>query len=182
MSRIGKKPVPIPAGVTVTLEGQRVAARGPKGELELHVRAPITVGWHETDQQTLVVKRPSDEKVHRALHGLTRSLVANIVQGVNEGYSKTLEIVGVGYRAQARGTGLRLSLGFSHFVDFPAPEGISFELPNQTTIIVKGADKQQVGHITAVIRSFRPPEPYKGKGIRYRGEHVRRKAGKTAGA
>ena len=180
MSRIGKKPVPIPAGVTVTLDGQRFAARGPKGELELQVRSPITVGWDETDQKTVVVKRPSDEKDHRALHGLTRSLVANIVQGVNEGYSKTLEIVGVGYRAVAHGTGLRLSLGFSHFVDFPAPEGINFELPNQTTIVVNGPDKQQVGHIAAVIRSFRPPEPYKGKGIRYRGEHVRRKAGKTA--
>ncbi|MCY4399748.1 MAG: 50S ribosomal protein L6 [Gemmatimonadetes bacterium] len=182
MSRIGRQPVSIPAGVTVTLDGQRVAARGPKGELELEVRSPITVGWEGTDQKTLVVKRPSDEKMHRALHGLTRSLVANIVHGVNEGYSKTLEIVGVGYRARAQGTGLRLSLGFSHPVDFPAPEGISFELPSQTMIVVKGADKQQVGHTAAVIRSFRPPEPYKGKGIRYRGEHVRRKAGKTAGA
>ena len=181
MSRIGRKPVPIPAGVTVTLEGQRFAAKGPRGALELKVRSPIAVGWDGDEGKTLVVTRPSDEKEYRALHGLTRSLVANIIQGVTEGFSKTLEIIGVGYRAQAKGNGLRLSLGFSHPVDFPAPEGISFEIPNQTTIVVKGADKQQVGHTAAVIRSFRPPEPYKGKGVRYKGELVRRKAGKTAG-
>jgi large subunit ribosomal protein L6 len=129
-----------------------------------------------------VVRRPDDQKRNRALHGLTRSLIANNVEGVSQGFSKTLEIVGVGYRAQPQGKGLRLSLGFSHPIDFPAPDGISFETPNQTTIVVKGADKQQVGHTAAVIRSFRPPEPYKGKGVRYKGEHVRRKAGKTAGA
>ena len=180
MSRIGKQPVQVPAGVTVTLDGQRFAAKGPLGELELQVRAPIAVRWGAEKGRTLVVTRPSDEKEHRALHGLTRSLVANLVEGVSQGFSKTLEIVGVGYRAQPRGTGLRLSLGFSHPIEFPAPKGITFEVPNQTTIVVKGADKQQVGHTTAVIRAFRPPEPYKGKGVRYQGEHVRRKAGKTA--
>ena len=180
MSRIGKQPVEIPSGVTVTLDGQRVAAKGPKGELELQVRAPIAVGWDADGKKTLVVTRPDDQKQNRALHGLTRSLVANIVEGVSQGFSKTLEIVGVGYRAQPQGTGLRLSLGFSHPIEFPAPKGISFEVPNQTTIVVRGADKQQVGHTAAVIRAFRPPEPYKGKGVRYKGEHVRRKAGKTA--
>lgn len=180
MSRVGKQPVEIPKGVTVTLEGQRFAAKGPRGELELQVRAPIVVDWDADGGKTLVVTRPDDQKENRALHGLTRSLVANIVEGVSQGFSKTLEIVGVGYRAQAQGTGLRLSLGFSHPIEFPAPKGITFEVPNQTTIVVSGADKQQVGHTAAVIRAFRPPEPYKGKGVRYRGEHVRRKAGKTA--
>lgn len=182
MSRIGKKPVPVPDGVTVTVDGQRVVARGPKGNLELEVPDPIRVGWDEQEGKTLVVRRPDDQKRNRALHGLARSLIANNIEGVSQGFSKTLEIVGVGYRAQPQGKGLRLSLGFSHPIDFPAPEGISLETPNQTTIVVKGADKQQVGHTAAVIRSFRPPEPYKGKGVRYKGEHVRRKAGKTAGA
>ena len=181
MSRIGKQPVAVPAGVTVKLAGQRFAARGPKGELELHVRAPIAVNWGAEEGKTLVVTRPDDQKENRELHGLTRSLVANIVEGVSQGFSKTLEIVGVGYRAQAQGTGLKLSLGFSHPIEYPAPKGISFEVPNQTTIVISGADKQQVGHTAAVIRAFRPPEPYKGKGVRYKGEHVRRKAGKTAG-
>ena len=181
MSRIGKQPVPVPAGVTVTLDGRRFAAKGPLGELELQVSAPIAVQWGAEKGRTLVVTRPSDEKEHRALHGLTRSLVANMVEGVSRGFSKTLEIVGVGYRVRAHGGGLRLSLGFSHPIEFPAPKGITFEVPNQTTIVVKGPDKQQVGHTAAVIRAFRPPEPYKGKGVRYRGEHVRRKAGKTAG-
>lgn len=180
MSRIGKMPVEVPAGVTVTLDGQRVAARGPKGELELEVRSPISVGWNGDGNKSIVVTRPSDRKDHRALHGLTRALINNIVIGVSEGFSKTLEIVGVGYRAQTRGKGLELRLGFSHNIDYPAPDGISFETPNPTTIVVSGVDKQQVGHTAAVIRSFRPPEPYKGKGIRYQGEHVRRKAGKTA--
>ena len=181
MSRIGKMPVEVPAGVTVTLDGQRVAARGPKGELALDVRRPIAVGWQGEPGKTIVVTRPTDEKRHRALHGLTRALIANIVQGVSQGFSKTLEIVGVGYRAQARGKGLELRLGFSHNIEFPAPDGIRLETPNPTTIVVSGPDKQQVGHTAAVIRSFRPPEPYKGKGVRYQGEHVRRKAGKTAG-
>ena len=180
MSRVGKQPVTVPAGVTVTLDGQRLAARGPRGELALEVRDPITVDWDGEPGGTLVVRRPSDQKSHRALHGLTRALVANIVTGVSQGFSKTLEIVGVGYRAEAAGEGIRLRLGFSHTIDFPAPKGITLEVPNPTTIVVSGADKQQVGHTAAVIRSFRPPEPYKGKGVRYQGEHVRRKAGKTA--
>ena len=181
MSRIGKMPVEVPAGVTVTLDGQRVAARGPKGALELDVRSPIAVGWADNAGKSIVVTRPTDQKDHRALHGLTRALIANIVQGVSQGFSKTLEIVGVGYRAQTKGKGLELRLGFAHTIDYPAPDGISFEAPNPTTIVVRGADKQQVGHVAAVIRSFRPPEPYKGKGVRYQGEYVRRKAGKTAG-
>ncbi len=180
MSRIGKMPVEIPAGVTVSLVGRRVAAKGPKGELELQVRSPISVGWDDDGGKTIVVTRPTDQKDHRALHGLTRSLINNIVLGVSQGFSKTLEIVGVGYRAQIKGKGLELRLGFSHNIDYPAPDGISFETPNPTTIVVRGPDKQQVGHTAAVIRSFRPPEPYKGKGIRYQGEYVRRKAGKTA--
>ena len=180
MSRIGKQPVEIPAGVTVTLDGRRFSAKGPKGELALEVRAPIALNRDDADGKTLVVTRPDDQKQNRALHGLTRSLVANIIEGVSRGFSKTLEIVGVGYRAQIQGTVLRLSLGFSHPIEFPAPKGITFEVPNQTTIVVKGPDKQQVGHTAAVIRAFRPPEPYKGKGVRYKGEHVRRKAGKTA--
>lgn len=181
MSRIGKKPVEVPQGISVKLEGQRFSARGPKGELALEVRAPLTLSWEGEPGSTLVVRRPTDRKRHRELHGLTRSLIANIIEGVSRGFSKTLEIVGVGYRAQAKGGVLNLRLGYSHSIDHPAPEGITFETPNPTTIVVSGADKQLVGHTAAVIRSFRPPEPYKGKGIRYQGEHVRRKAGKTAG-
>lgn len=182
MSRIGKRPIEVPAGVTVKLDGQRVQAKGPKGKLELVVKEPITVGWEGEEGKVLVVKRPSDEKRDRAMHGLMRSLLANTVEGVSQGFAKTLEIIGVGYRAQTKGKGLILNLGFSHVIDFPAPDGIDFETPNQTTIVVKGADKQRVGHTAAVIRSLRPPEPYKGKGVRYQGEQVRRKAGKTAGA
>ncbi len=181
MSRVGKQPVEIPAGVSIALDGQRVAASGPLGELVLEVTDPITIAWEGEPGKTLVLRRPSDEQTHRALHGLNRALVANIVEGVSKGFSKTLEIVGVGYRAQAKGRELELRLGFSHMIDFPAPDGITLETPNPTTIVVRGTDKQQVGHTAAVIRSFRPPEPYKGKGIRYQGEHVRRKAGKTAG-
>lgn len=184
MSRIGKMPVPVPAGVEVTLDGRRLAAKGPQGELELEVAEPIAVSWREpagAGGKALVVTRPSDEKKLRALHGLTRSLIANVIQGVSEGFAKTLEIVGVGYRAEAKGGGLHLRLGFSHPIDYPAPKGIAFETPDPTTIVIKGPDKQQVGHVAAVIRAFRPPEPYKGKGVRYRGEQVRRKAGKTAG-
>lgn len=181
MSRIGRAPVQVPAGVTVALDGQRFAAKGPLGELEMNVKSPISVDWGEKGQ-TLVVRRSTDQKHHRALHGLTRALVANMVEGVSTGFSKTLEIVGVGYRAKASGGGLTLDLGFSHPVEVSAPEGIAFEVPNQTTIVVKGPDKQRVGHVAAEIRALRPPEPYKGKGIRYQGEHVRRKAGKTAGS
>ena len=152
MSRIGRMPVEVPAGVTVTVDGQRVAAKGPKGELELHVRTPIEVGWQGEPGSTIVVTRPTDEKEHRALHGLSRALIANIVEGVSQGFSKTLEIVGVGYRAQAKGKGIELRLGFSHNIEFPAPDGIRLETPNPTTIVVSGADKQQVGHTAAVIR------------------------------
>ena len=182
MSRIGKMPIAVPSGVTVDLQDRHLKVKGPKGELEMDVHPEMTLGFSEDDDKTLVVTRPSDQKEHRALHGLTRSLVANMVEGVSQGFSKTLEIVGVGYRAEQKGKGLTLHLGFSHTIDFPAPDGVSLETPNQTTIVVSGADKQSVGHTAAVIRSFRPPEPYKGKGVRYQGEQIRRKAGKTAGA
>ena len=179
MSRIGKKPVDLPKGVEVTLNGQHLKVKGPKGELELNVHPEMTV---KVDEGVMTVERPSDQKEHRALHGLTRALVANMVTGVSEGFQKTLEIIGVGYRADAKGKVLDLALGFSHPVQYQVPEGLTIETPNQTTVVIKGADKQAVGQAAAVIRGFRPPEPYKGKGIRYQGEHVRRKAGKTAGA
>jgi large subunit ribosomal protein L6 len=179
MSRIGRQPIKISQGVEVTLNGQAVRVKGPKGELFLDVHPDITVTM---DDGVLTVTRPSDEPQHRALHGLTRMLVANMVEGVVTGFSKTLEIQGVGYRAMRRGSGIELHVGFSHTIEYPAPEGVSLDLPDQTTIVVTGLDKQKVGQAAAEIRSFRPPEPYKGKGIRYRGEHVRRKAGKTAGA
>ena len=179
MSRIGKKPVDLPKGVEVTLNGQHLKVKGPKGELELNVHPEMTV---KVDEGVMTVERPSDQKEHRALHGLTRALVANMVTGVSEGFQKTLEIIGVGYRADAKGKVLDLALGFSHPVQYQVPEGLTIETPNQTTVVIKGADKQAVGQAAAVIRGFRPPEPYKGKGIRYQGEHVRRKAGKTEGA
>ena len=179
MSRIGKMPVPIPRGVEVEKADRHLTVKGPKGELALDVHVDMNV---VVDDGEIRVERPSDQKQHRALHGLTRSLVANMVQGVSEGFSKTLEIVGVGYRADPKGDGIVLNLGFSHTIDYVPAEGVSLECPNQTTIVVSGADKQKVGQTAAEIRSFRPPEPYKGKGVRYQGEHVRRKAGKTAGA
>jgi large subunit ribosomal protein L6 len=179
MSRIGRQPIEVPKGVDVTLNGQVVGVKGPKGELDFDVHRDITVTM---DDGVITVTRPSDQPQHRALHGLTRMLVANMIEGVLNGFSKTLEIQGVGYRALQKGSGIELQLGYSHSINYPAPKGVSLELPDQTTIVVKGADKQQVGQAAAEIRSFRPPEPYKGKGIRYRGEHVRRKAGKTAGA
>jgi large subunit ribosomal protein L6 len=179
MSRIGKMPVEVPKGVDVTLDGKSFTAKGPKGTLSMEVHPEIEV---QVDGGAVMVTRPSDQPRHRALHGLTRSLLANMVTGVSEGFSKTLEIVGVGYRAEPTDTGLKIQVGYSHPIDYPAPEGITLTCPNQTTIVVSGADKQQVGQSAAKIRSFRPPEPYKGKGIRYQGEHVRRKAGKTAGA
>lgn len=182
MSRIGKMPIEIPSGVSVDVQGKHITAKGPKGELALDVHPEIDVDFAEGNDKTLVVTRPSDQKEHRALHGLTRALVANMVQGVHEGFAKTLEIVGVGYRAEKKGNGLVLNLGYSHQIDFDAPDGVSLDAPNNTTIVVSGADKQKVGHTAAVIRAFRPPEPYKGKGIRYQGEQIRRKAGKTAGA
>ncbi len=172
-------PVEVPKGVDVALKGRTFSAKGPKGELSLEIHPEIEV---KVEGATVKVHRPSDQPRHKALHGLVRSLVANMVMGVDEGFSKTLEIMGVGYRADPSGDGLRILVGYSHPIDYPAPEGVTLECPNQTTIVVSGADKQKVGQAAAEIRSFRPPEPYKGKGIRYRGEQVRRKAGKTAGA
>ncbi len=177
MSRIGKQPITVPEGVTVTIDPGVVRVNGPKGELSERIPREITVE-HEDSQ--LLVKRPTDRPGHRALHGLTRSLVANMVEGVTHGYAKTLEIQGVGYRAQARGRDLELALGYSHAVPVKAPEGIDFEVPVPTRIIVRGIDKQLVGEVAANIRKKRPPEPYKGKGIRYEGEHVARKVGKRA--
>ena len=179
MSRIGKMPVEVPKGVDIALKGQTFSVKGPKGTLSLEIHPEIEV---TVDEGTVKVSRPSDQPRHRALHGLVRALVANMVTGVTEGFSKTLEIVGVGYRADPSGPGLKIQVGYSHPIEYPAPEGVTLECPNQTTIVVSGADKQKVGQAAAEIRSFRPPEPYKGKGIRYQGEHVRRKAGKTAGA
>ncbi len=179
MSRIGKQPIEVPTGADVTLNGQGVLVKGPKGELSFDVHPDIAVTM---DDGVVTVARASDEPQHRALHGLTRMLIANMVEGVLTGFSKTLEIQGVGYRAMKKGSGIELHLGFSHTIQYPTPDGVSLELPDQTTIVVTGVDKQKVGQAAAEIRSFRPPEPYKGKGIRYRGEHVRRKAGKTAGA
>ena len=179
MSRIGKQPIEIPQGADVTLNGQAVRVKGPKGELTFDVHPDMRVTM---DDGVVKVSRPSDEPQHRALHGLTRMLVANMVEGVMMGFSKTLEIQGVGYRAMKKGSGIELHLGFSHTIQYPTPDGVSLDLPDQTTIVVTGMDKQKVGQAAAEIRAFRPPEPYKGKGIRYQGEHVRRKAGKTAGA
>lgn len=179
MSRIGKMPVEITKGVEVKQAKGTLSVKGPKGQLELTVHPDMMV---EVDEAAIRVVRPSDHKDHRALHGLTRSLIANMVTGVTDGFSKTLEIIGVGYRADAKGGGVLLTLGFSHTIDYRAADGVSLECPNQTTIVVSGPDKQKVGQAAAEIRSFRPPEPYKGKGIRYLGEHVRRKAGKTAAA
>lgn len=179
MSRIGKQPIEVPQGTDVTVNGQNVHVKGPKGELTFDAHADMTVALEEG---VVTVTRPSDEPQHRALHGLTRMLVANMIEGVVTGFSKTLEIQGVGYRALKKGSGIELNLGFSHTINYLAPDGVSLDLPDQTTIVVTGVDKQKVGQAAAEIRAFRPPEPYKGKGIRYKGEHVRRKAGKTAGA
>jgi large subunit ribosomal protein L6 len=184
MSRIGKQPIPLPAGVTVSIEPERVTVNGPKGELYERIHRDILVerGPRQdgVDGEELLVKRPTDRGEHRALHGLTRSLVANMVQGVTTGFEKRLEIQGVGYRAQLRGRDLELALGYSHPVPVKAPDGIEFEVPLPTRIVVRGASKQQVGEIAAYIRKQRKPEPYKGKGIRYEGEHVARKVGKRA--
>jgi large subunit ribosomal protein L6 len=177
MSRIGKLPIEIPAGVDVQIADGVVRVKGPKGELSQAVSRDLTF---ERENGLLHVKRPTDRGEHRALHGLTRSLVYNMVQGVTEGFEKRLEIQGVGYRAQLRGKTLELALGFSHPVRVEAPEGIEFELPAPTQIVVRGIDKQQVGEIAAQIRKVRPPEPYKGKGVRYAGEYVARKVGKRA--
>jgi len=178
MSRIGKTPITVPSSVTVDITNEMVTVKGPQGTLERILPDVITV---RQEGDTLLVERPSDERNHRALHGLTRSLVANMVTGVTDGYTKELEIVGVGYRAQAKGpSSLELSLGFSHSVHFDAPDGVTFEVPQPTQIFVKGADKEKVGQVAANIRKLRKPEPYKGKGVRYAGERVQRKAGKAA--
>ncbi len=178
MSRVGRAPIPVPSNVTVTLSGALVNVKGPQGTLERRLPEGITI---VQEGDTLVVSRPDDERRHRALHGLSRSLVANMVSGVTEGFSKELEIVGVGYRAMAKGsTALELALGFSHPVLVDAPEGISFEVPAPTRIVVKGIDKEKVGQVAADIRKLRKPEPYKGKGVRYANERVLRKAGKAA--
>jgi large subunit ribosomal protein L6 len=178
MSRIGKSPIPVPSGVDVTLADRDVTVKGPKGTLARRLPPDITV---RQDGDQLVVERPDDEREHRALHGLTRSLVNNMVVGVTDGFSKDLEIVGVGYRAVAQGPSrLELALGFSHPVVVEAPEGITFEVPQPTRITVRGIDKEVVGQVAANIRKVRKPEPYKGKGVRYAGEVVLRKAGKAA--
>jgi large subunit ribosomal protein L6 len=177
MSRIGRQPIPIPESVTVRVEPARVDVKGPKGELS--ERIPRDIEVVQEDGQ-LLVRRPTNRGEHRALHGLTRSLVANMVIGVTDGYAKTLEIQGVGYRAQKRGSDLELALGFSHPVPIKAPDGIEFEVPQPTRIVVRGISKQLVGEVAANIRKQRPPEPYKGKGIRYEGEYVARKVGKRA--
>ena len=177
MSRIGKKPIPVPDGVTISVEPELVRVNGPRGELTERVPRDIDVKQNDGE---LLVTRPTDRAEHRALHGLTRSLVANMVEGVTAGFEKRLEIQGVGYRAQLKGRDLELALGYSHPVPIKAPEGITFEVPVPTRVIVKGNSKQQVGEIAAIIRKQRPPEPYKGKGIRYEGEYVARKVGKRA--
>jgi len=176
MSRIGKAPIAVPSGVTVTLDGQSISVKGPKGELSRSYSELISV---RQDGEQLVVERSGDDRDSRAQHGLVRSLIQNMVTGVTQGFQKDLEIVGVGYRAQAKGQGLELSLGFSHPVVVDAPDGISFNVPQPTRIEVHGIDKQLVGQVAANIREWRKPEPYKGKGVRYADEHVRRKAGKA---
>jgi large subunit ribosomal protein L6 len=176
MSRIGRQPIPVPAGVTATVEGQDVTVTGPKGTLSLTVREPISV---TLEDGVLVVARPDDERMSRSLHGLTRTLVSNMVVGVTQGYEKGLEIVGTGYRVAAKGSDLEFQLGFSHPVVVAAPEGISFQVDSPIKFKVMGIDKQQVGEVAANIRKIRKPEPYKGKGVRYEGEVVRRKAGKA---
>jgi large subunit ribosomal protein L6 len=177
MSRIGRLPIPVPSGVDVAIDGQTVSVKGPKGSLSHTVAAPIAV--ERSEDGVLQVTRPNDERESRALHGLSRTLIANMITGVTEGYSKTLEIVGVGYRVQARGSDLEFALGYSHPVPVKAPEGISFTVEAPTRLRVTGIDKQQVGQVAANIRKLRKPDPYKGKGVRYQGEVIKRKVGKT---
>ena len=178
MSRIGKKPVPVTKGVTVTVDGNTVKVKGPKGELARTLPAEMSVALANDE---VTVTRPSDEPRHKALHGLSRSLVANMVEGVSKGFQKQLDVVGVGYKAETRPYGLQLALGFSHPVEYRAPKGIKLTAPTPTSIVVDGADKEVVGQVAAELRSLRPPEPYKGKGIKYAGEQIRRKAGKAGG-
>ena len=177
MSRIGKKPIPVPSGVTVSISPEEVRVNGPRGELSERIHRDITVAQ---EGEEILVTRPTDRGEHRAMHGLYRSLVANMVQGVTEGYTKTLESQGVGYRAALKGKDLELALGYSHPVPVKAPDGIEFEVPQPTRVVVQGISKQLVGEVAANIRKARPPEPYKGKGIRYEGEYVARKVGKRA--
>ena len=177
MSRIGRLPIPVPAGVEITLDGQAVTVKGPKGTLSHTVPSPITL--ERAEDGTLLVSRPDDERESRSLHGLTRSLVANMVTGVTDGYAKGMEIRGVGYRVAAKGSDLEFALGYSHPVPVAAPEGISFEVQSPTKFVVRGIDKQKVGEVAANIRKLRKPDPYKGKGVRYEGEQIKLKVGKT---
>ena len=177
MSRIGRLPIPVPAGVEVTLDGQLVTVKGPKGTLSHTVPAPLTI--ERSEDGTLQVVRPDDERESRSLHGLTRSLVANMVTGVTDGYAKAMEIRGVGYRVAAKGSDLEFALGYSHPVPVAAPDGISFEVQSPTKFVVRGIDKQKVGEVAANIRKLRKPDPYKGKGVRYEGEQIKLKVGKT---
>jgi len=177
MSRIGRLPIPVPAGVDITIDGQLVTVKGPKGTLSHTIAESITLG--KQDDGTLLVQRPDDSRDNRALHGLTRSLVANMVIGVTEGYAKAMEIRGVGYRVAAKGSDLEFALGYSHPVPVAAPEGIAFEVQSPTKFVVRGIDKQKVGEVAANIRKLRKPDPYKGKGVRYEGEQIKLKVGKT---
>jgi large subunit ribosomal protein L6 len=176
MSRVGKKPVEIPAGVTVTLNGNTVTVKGPKGELTRTFHSDIEI---KVEDNIVNVSRPTDEKLHRSLHGTTRAIIANMVEGVSQGFERNLELIGVGYRAQKQGKKLVLNVGYSHPVEIEPEEGLEIEVPANTKITIKGTDKERVGALAANIRDVRPPEPYKGKGIRYAGEQVRRKEGKT---
>ena len=176
MSRIGRKPIVIPGNVTLTVDGSTVQVKGPKGELSRTFRPEMKIN---VENGTATVERPTDAKEHRALHGLTRALLANMIEGVTTGFRRQLELVGVGYKAEKKGDTLVLTVGYSHPVQYPEPKGITLAAPNFTTVVVEGTDKQQVGQVAAELRAVRPPEPYKGKGIRYQGEQVRRKAGKT---
>jgi large subunit ribosomal protein L6 len=178
MSRIGKRPIPVPAGVSVAISGSTVTVKGPKGELARTLPADIAVAQEGAE---LRVTRPSDEERHKALHGLSRTLVANMVEGVTKGFVKTLEITGVGYKAEVKPYGALLSLGYSHQIEYQAPAGVKINAPNPTTVVIEGLSKELVGQVAAEIRSLRKPEPYKGKGVKYQGEVIRRKAGKAGG-
>lgn len=178
MSRIGKRPVAIPKGVTVTVNGRTIAVKGPRGELSRTLHRDLAV---KVENEEILVERPSDESRHRELHGLTRTLIANMVEGVTKGYQKQLEINGVGYKAEPRAYGLQFALGYSHAIEYKSPKGIKLIAASPTAVTVEGADKELVGQVAAEIRSLRPPEPYKGKGIKYVGEQIRRKAGKAGG-